>query len=134
YYAQMTPILVEAIREMNLNVTQIADMTRDNTWRDSLISWLGNASNKITRIFTGELCLYDENGQTECINASELRALKQSQNIQTTPEVLPPTVDTPPEDTPPPTEEPPAVEPPPEVLPPTVDTPPEDTPSETGTE
>lgn len=101
YYAQMTPILVEAIREMNLNVTQIADMTRENTWRDSLISWLGNASNKITRIFTGELCLYDENGQTECINASELRALKQSQNIQTTPEVPPPTVDTPPEDTPP---------------------------------
>jgi hypothetical protein len=102
---------------MNLKITTINDVETPNTWRDSLIAWFGNASNKITRIFTGELCLYDENGQTECINASQLRELKQSQNIQNQNTPQPPTVDIPPteeppsENTPPPIEEPPVVEP-----------------------
>ncbi len=55
YYAQMTPILVEAIREMNLNVTQIGDMTRENTWRDSLIAWFGNITNGIQKLFAKEV-------------------------------------------------------------------------------
>jgi hypothetical protein len=78
---------------MNMKVVDLNDLTKENTWRDAMISWLGNASNKITRIFTGELCLYDENGQTECINASQLRELKQNLNTSSpsTPPVVPPT-------------------------------------------
>ena len=66
-YAQMTPIIVEAIREMNLNIGMLSDMTRSNTWRDGLIAWFGNVENGITdlyakiihtdRVETKELCV-----------------------------------------------------------------------------
>ncbi len=83
-YGGMTPILVKAIQEMNLRITDLNNMTEVNPWRDGLIAWLGNASNKITRIFTGELCLYSEDGDTECINMAELRALKRGQSLGST--------------------------------------------------
>jgi hypothetical protein len=83
----MTPILVEAIREMNLNVTQLSDMARVNTWRDSLIAWFGNVENGITDFFskkvsTEELCVKDSAGQT-CITRGQLDALLNGQGIQT---------------------------------------------------
>ena len=76
FYAQMAPILVQAIREMNLNITQITDMTRSNTWRDSLIAWFGNVENGITEFFskkitTDELCLKDSAGTT-CYTRNQL--------------------------------------------------------------
>ena len=55
-------------------------MEKENTFRDSLTVWFGNASNRITRIFTGEICLIDENGDSECINKGELRQLKSLMN------------------------------------------------------
>jgi hypothetical protein len=80
-YGGMAPILVEAIREMNLNVTMISDMTRANTWRDSLIAWFGNVENGITKLFAHEvhtdtLCV----GQT-CVTESQLQQLLQGQNV-----------------------------------------------------
>jgi hypothetical protein len=75
-YAKFTPYLTKAIQEMNLKMLNINNMEEENTWRDALTAWLGNAANKITRIFTGEICLIDENGQEECINRSELSSLK----------------------------------------------------------
>ncbi len=82
-YAQMAPILVEAIREMNLNVTMISDMARANTWRDALIAWFGNVSNGITKLFVKEvhtdtLCV----GQT-CVTEVQLQQLLQNQSITT---------------------------------------------------
>lgn len=84
-YAQITPAIVEALREMNLKVVGISDMTKENTFRDSLIAWLSNATNHITRIFTGEVCLADTDGTSECINKTELHQLKQLLGNQTPP-------------------------------------------------
>ncbi|MEI6565274.1 MAG: tail fiber domain-containing protein [Verrucomicrobiota bacterium] len=75
-YTTLTPYLVKAIQEMNLKFTEINNMDKDNILRTSLTAWFGNAANKITRIFTGEICLTDTDGQTECINRTELKSLK----------------------------------------------------------
>ena len=72
-------VTVKSIQEMNLKLGDISDvgnMEKSNTWRDSLTAWFGNAGNKITRIFTGEICLTDTDGTTECINKTELKSLK----------------------------------------------------------
>ncbi len=78
YYAQMTPILVEAIREMNLKITAINDSEIENSWRDSLIAWFGNVGNGITELFVGrvrthELCLDDV-----CVTKDQLQQLLQN--------------------------------------------------------
>ena len=94
-YAQMTPILVEALREMNLKIITINDLTKENTWRDAIVSWLGNTSNGIQKIFTKEvqtdkLCV----GQT-CVTESQLQQLLQAQNIQSIPPANSPTTSDP---------------------------------------
>jgi hypothetical protein len=134
YYSQITPILVEALREMNLKIIDLSDMAKENTWRDALIAWFESSTNGIQKIFTKEvqtdkLCV----GQT-CVTESQLQQLLQAQNIQNTPQptspnpttpdpltctapqvlnqtgdaCVDPIVETPPTDTPP-TEEPPTV-------------------------
>jgi hypothetical protein len=84
YYAQMTPILVEAIRELNMKVNSLqlatvgsSDITQVT---ESFRTWLADAGNGIVRIFaktvrvsngiemvdrsTGEIyCTYIENGE-----------------------------------------------------------------------
>ncbi|KKP59737.1 MAG: hypothetical protein UR55_C0021G0002 [Candidatus Nomurabacteria bacterium GW2011_GWF1_34_20] len=100
-YSSLTPYLVKAIQEMNLMMVDInnfkpEDIESDtNPWRVALTSWLGNATNKITRIFTGEICLTDEVGDTECINKNELRSLKTLINTSSTASVISPTDTTP---------------------------------------
>ena len=76
-YAQMAPILVEAIREMNLKITSINDIDTDNSWRDSLVEWFASATNGIGRLFAGEiitntLCVADENGEKTCLTKGQL--------------------------------------------------------------
>jgi hypothetical protein len=88
-YAQMTPILVEAIREMNLKIIDMNDLTKENTWRSALVSWLGNAGNHITRIFTGEICLTDTDGSSECIDKQQLGQLKRLLETPQTSVVIP---------------------------------------------
>ncbi len=80
YYAQMTPIIVQAIRELNMKVTDIADLTKENDWRDALVAWLGDMENGITlffsdRIKTKELCIEDE-----CLSESDVRDLIEIRN------------------------------------------------------
>lgn len=80
----LMPYAIGAIKEMNLKIIGIEHMDTPNSWRDSLTSWLSNAGNHITRIFTGEICLTD-GGDSECINKSELRQLKALLNQSSTP-------------------------------------------------
>jgi hypothetical protein len=80
YYAQMTPILVEAIREMNLKITTINDTETPNSWRDALIAWFGNVGNGITKMFVNEvetknLCVADDAGGKTCITKAQLDQL-----------------------------------------------------------
>ena len=99
YYSQMTPILVEAIREMNLNVTMLSDMARENTWRDALIAWFGNATNGIENFIAGtirarsQVCIDDV-----CINKEQLQSILQNNGIINQPSpiiVTPPPTDDP---------------------------------------
>lgn len=96
-YAQMTPILVEAIRELNLNITSLTYMDKTNPLRDALIAWFGNAANGITQLyvkvfhadrgeFRNEVCLGQEGNQT-CVTKEQLDYLLQNnpQIINTTP-------------------------------------------------
>lgn len=81
-YAQITPVLVRAIQELNVKVGSLSDLTAPST--DGVIglirSWLADAGNTIEQLFakqitTKELCLADDSGATTCINKSELDAL-----------------------------------------------------------
>jgi len=84
-YSNLIPYTIKALQEMNLKVEGINEFELDkngntiaNSFRDSIVAWLGNATNKITRIFTGEICLMEEGDEEPvCINASELRELKE---------------------------------------------------------
>jgi hypothetical protein len=80
YYAQMTPILVKAIQELDVKVDALAGIDGGGNFMDSIAAWLANAGNRITRIFTGEICLTDESGDSECLNKEELGRLKQLLN------------------------------------------------------
>lgn len=77
-YAGMTPIIVQAIREMNLNITDIANIETPNSWRDALLDWFKNTTNGITEFIAGtlrarnEICIDDI-----CMNREQLRVLLQ---------------------------------------------------------
>jgi hypothetical protein len=71
-YSTLTPALVKAIQEMNLNITQLSDMTRTNTWRDSLIGWFESTTNGIRSLVVHDKICVDN----ECFNADDIRQLK----------------------------------------------------------
>ena len=83
YYAQMTPVLVEAIRELHLQMTSIDNMAQVNQLRDSITSWLGNQVNGIANIYadivhskkveTEQLCIKDV-----CMDRDQLYSIMQS--------------------------------------------------------
>jgi hypothetical protein len=99
FYTNLIPYTIKAIQEMNIQMIGLSNLEKPNGLRDSLIGWLGNAGNHITRIFTGEICLTDSSGSSECINKTELRQLKQLLQNPT-----PPVSNPDPEIVPPPTE------------------------------
>jgi hypothetical protein len=73
------PILTKGIQELDLKITDLTDLndlTKANTLRDNLVAWFSNVENKITRIFTGEVCLTDPGQDPVCINRTELQSLK----------------------------------------------------------
>ena len=82
----MIPILVKAVQEINLKITEINNLEKENTWRDNLIAWFANAGNQITRIFTGEVCLTEAGQETVCLNRTELQSLKALLNQVTSPQ------------------------------------------------
>jgi len=97
----LMPYAIGAIKEMNLKVTGIENFDQeDNSFGDKFRTWLANAGNRISRIFTSEICLTDTDGTSECINKNQLGQLKQLLN--TTPPPPPPPsggpTDTPPTD------------------------------------
>jgi hypothetical protein len=74
--------VVKAIQELDIQVRSITDLTEstDTSFVAHLRAWLANAGNRITRIFTGEICLTDPDGTSECLNKTELYQLKQLLN------------------------------------------------------
>jgi hypothetical protein len=91
YYAQMTPILTEAIRELNMKVTPMMDLTTsNNSFVAQLVVWLGSATNGITDLFaktmhadsvkTNQLCV-----GTTCVDEAQLQQLLLNQSHTPTP-------------------------------------------------
>lgn len=73
-------LLMASIKELDLKIKDINNLPggeNEITFSDKLIAWLSNSSNKITRIFTGEICLTDADGTSECLNKNDLRQIKQ---------------------------------------------------------
>ena len=73
-------ITVNAIKEMDIKVTSIADMEQENTWRDSLLAWFANATNGIgdffaNRVRTKELCVEKSDGTEFCANGDQFEAM-----------------------------------------------------------
>jgi Chaperone of endosialidase len=97
FYTNLIPYTIKAIQEINIEILGLNNLEKPNGFRDSLVAWMGNAGNRITRIFTGEICLTDSSGSSECINKTELRQLKQLLQNQTAPVPNPtPTPEVPP--------------------------------------
>jgi hypothetical protein len=90
-YAGITPILVEAIREMNLKITDIGDLTKDNSWRTALLNWFASATNGIgdffsKKIHTDTLCVKKSDGTELCLDGDQLeRALGSGTTVIITP-------------------------------------------------
>lgn len=86
-YTGLIPYTIEAIKEMDLNITSIGDLTKTNTWRDAIMNWLGSATNGITNIFskqvtTPTLCVGTNDNKT-CITKDQLdHLLQQSSSVQ----------------------------------------------------
>jgi hypothetical protein len=94
YYAQMTPILVEAIRELNMKILLLSPDGPSATVFDGIKNWLGDAQNGIVEIVAGtlrarnQICIDDV-----CMTKEQLRIILQN-NITTTP-TSPPVVNSP---------------------------------------
>ncbi len=110
YYAQMTPVLVEAIRELNLQMTGIDDMAQANPLRDSFTAWLADHSNGIVNLYaeivhskkveTEQLCIKDV-----CMDRDQLYNVMQASSTPAT-IVVPPTPTPDPDPTPDPSSDP----------------------------
>lgn len=71
----LTPYIVEAIKEMNLNIEGLNNLEVKNTWRDSLVAWFDNTTNGINRIYTKEICVKKSDGTDFCANGDQLEAM-----------------------------------------------------------
>jgi hypothetical protein len=77
-YAVMTPILTEAVRELNLKINNIESIAtlQNQTFKDSLIAWFGDQTNGIVDFFVGsvhaknQICIDDV-----CIDKSDFQKL-----------------------------------------------------------
>jgi len=78
-YAQMTPSLVEAIREMNLKITDINNIETSNTWRDALIAWFENTGNGIRSLVVHDKICVDD----QCLTKDDIKALLEIKNSNT---------------------------------------------------
>jgi hypothetical protein len=125
YYAQMTPILVEAIREMNIKINGINDLAVPNSWRESILAWFESPVNMIRKMFVGEvetknLCVSDDNGNRTCITKDKLDQILLNLNQTPAPATTittPTPVELPPAESPAPVPQAPATPPAPELAP-----------------
>jgi hypothetical protein len=75
-YTTLTPVLVKAIQEMNLNVVDLNNIERPNTWRDALIAWFENASNGIrSLVVRDKICVDDQ-----CLTKDDIKVLLEIKN------------------------------------------------------
>ncbi|MDD3662714.1 MAG: tail fiber domain-containing protein, partial [Candidatus Pacebacteria bacterium] len=80
-YANMTPVLVEAIRELDLKLSNFDDLEEENSWRDSFVSWFGNVTNEIREFVAGtlrarnQICI-GEGDEEVCITKEDLLRMK----------------------------------------------------------
>lgn len=83
-YGSLTPVLVEAIKELNLKIESIESasssiVVHSGFSLDGLRAWLGDVTNGIEKIFAREittrsLCIEDDQGVT-CLNRSQVDIL-----------------------------------------------------------
>ncbi|MCF7831345.1 MAG: tail fiber domain-containing protein [Candidatus Pacebacteria bacterium] len=87
YYSQITPVLVAAIKEIDLKILDIQNLS-DETFLSRIRNWFADAGNGIGELFvqiirsdkvqTNELCIEDV-----CVTKDQLQQLLQNQNIST---------------------------------------------------
>jgi fibronectin-binding autotransporter adhesin len=81
-YSGMTPVIVSAIKELNMKVDTAILATGNTTtagFFDSMKSWLGDTTNGLEKLFTkrietNEFCITDDTG-TDCYNRSQLKQM-----------------------------------------------------------
>jgi hypothetical protein len=79
YYAQMTPILTEAVRELNLRLTSIESLADNTVFKTSLLSmiqeWLADAGNGIESIFTRKVTTQELCVGSRCVTEDQFNQL-----------------------------------------------------------
>lgn len=88
-YTGLIPYTVEAIKEMNVTINNIDDLTKSNTWRDALMHWFADTKNGIQDFFshtitTNQLCVKDDTGET-CLTRQQINQLLQTNNTAPAP-------------------------------------------------
>lgn len=77
-YTGLIPYTVEAIKEINLSVVNIADLAKSNPWRDSLIGWFANTENGIKSLVVHDKICVDD----QCLTKNDVRNLLQMEQNQ----------------------------------------------------
>ncbi|MEO5646147.1 MAG: tail fiber domain-containing protein [Candidatus Paceibacterota bacterium] len=101
-YAGIMPYAIEAIKEMNLNITSINDLTKTNSWRDALTNWFASTGNGIGDLVAKKLKAKDQICINDtCVTETQLKQVLQQQGSGNTPQtttVISPAIiiDTPP--------------------------------------
>ncbi len=77
-YIGFIPYTIEAIKEINFNITAIDDLTKSNTWRDALIGWFADSANGIKSLVVHDKVCVDD----QCLTKSDIQRLLQLENQQ----------------------------------------------------
>ena len=91
YYAQMTPILVKAIQELDVKVSLLSGDQSSSVF-DGIRTWLASTSNDIVKLFAKEmeterLCIADESGDETCITKEDLDRMLNTRVSEQSPEL-----------------------------------------------
>jgi hypothetical protein len=90
-YTGLVPYTIEAIKEMNVDITDIDDLNKTNTWRDALDAWFADSANGIQNLFSQKVTSNEVDSQTICLGAAgdqtcitkaQLDQLLQNQQVQ----------------------------------------------------
>ena len=82
-YTGLIPYTVEAIKEMNLKIASIDDLTKTNSWRDAIVAWFADTNNGIKSFFsdtvkTNNLCV-----GTTCVTQQQFLQMVQHSGTAT---------------------------------------------------